>query len=414
MRTAWIECATGISGDMTLAALIDAGADVSTIRKAIDSLGLPDVRLRVETVIKGGFRSLHVLVDHPEQHAHRHFSDIRKLLDQSAVLTERQKQLALQMFRVIAEAEARVHGSTIEKVHFHEVGAIDSIVDIVGVAVAFDLLKIDRVVCNAVPTGRGFVRIDHGICPVPAPGTAEILKGIPLRDVPVDAELTTPTGAAIVKTLAHSFGSLPAMTIDAIGYGCGTLDFSPRANVLRIFIGQQAASGNTETVVLLETNLDDISGEVIGYTRERLMAHGALDVYAIPVDMKKDRPGIILSILCRPEAAAVMEDILFRETTTLGTRRHVLERSVRQRETITLQTPWGTVRAKKAWRPGEPAIVSPEFEDCAKLARQHGIPLTDVYRAAESGQQVARDHDHHGHDHDHHGHDHDHHGHDHS
>ncbi len=413
MRTAWIECATGISGDMTLAALIDAGADLTTIRNAIDSLGLPDVRLRVETVIKGGFRSLHVLVDHPEQHAHRHFSDIRKLLEQSSVLTERQKHLALQMFRVIAEAEARVHGSSIEKVHFHEVGAIDSIVDIVGVAVAFDLLKIDRVVCNSVPTGRGFVRIDHGICPVPAPGTAEILKGIPLRDVPVDAELTTPTGAAIVKTLAHSFGSLPAMTIESIGCGCGTLDFPPRANVLRIFIGQQTMVASAESVVLLETNLDDVSGEIIGYARERLMTHGALDVFTIPVQMKKDRPGTILSVLCRPDAAGVMEDILFRETGTLGIRRHLLERSVRQREMISIQTPWGAVRAKKAWRPGEAAIVSPEFEDCAAIARQHGIPLTDVYRAAEAGREVTskHDHDHHGHDHDHHGHGHDHHGH---
>ena len=187
MRIAWFECATGISGDMTLAALIDAGADVAVIRKAIASLNLPGVVLRVETVIKGGFRSLHALVDHPEQHAHRHFTDIRRIVEQATELTARQRQLALQMFLAVAEAEARVHGSTVEKIHFHEVGAIDSIVDIVGVAVAFDLLGIDRVVCNAVPTGRGFVKIDHGICPVPTPGTAEILKGIPLADIPIEA-----------------------------------------------------------------------------------------------------------------------------------------------------------------------------------------------------------------------------------
>ena len=236
MRTAWLECATGISGDMTLAALIDAGADPQVIRAAIQSLGLPDVRLRLETVIKGGFRSLQALVDHPEQNAHRHLSDIQAIVQRSS-LTARQQSLALQMFQVIAEAEARVHGVPVETIHFHEVGAIDSIVDIVGVAVAFDLLQIERVICNAVPPGRGFVRIDHGICPVPTPGTAEILKGIPLAVVPVDAELTTPTGAAIVKVLADSFGPLPGMTIEAVGCGCGSMTFAQRANVLRVFIG---------------------------------------------------------------------------------------------------------------------------------------------------------------------------------
>jgi uncharacterized protein (DUF111 family) len=177
MRIAWFECATGLSGDMTLAALIDAGADANQVRAAIASLNLPDVVVRIETVIKGGFRSLHVLVDHPEQHAHRHYTDIRRIVEQASALTPRQRQLALQMFLAVAEAEARVHGSTVEQIHFHEVGAIDSIVDIVGVAVAFDLLGIDRVICNAIPPGRGFVKIDHGICPIPAPGTAEILKG---------------------------------------------------------------------------------------------------------------------------------------------------------------------------------------------------------------------------------------------
>lgn len=283
MRIAWIECATGLSGDMTLAALVDAGADIAKVRSAIASLNLPDVVVRVETVIKGGFRSLQVLVDHPEQHAHRHYTDIRQIVEQASALTPRQRQLALQMFLAVAEAEARVHGSTVEQIHFHEVGAIDSIVDIVGVAVAFDLLGIDRVICNAVPPGRGFVKIDHGICPVPAPGTAEILKGIPLADVPIEAELTTPTGAAIAKTLADSFGPMPAMTIEAIGCGCGTMTFSERANVLRIFIGAACVPENTEHVVMLETNLDDVSGETIGHVRERLKSVGALDLSLIHI-----------------------------------------------------------------------------------------------------------------------------------
>lgn len=439
MRIAWLECATGISGDMTLAALIDAGVDRSAIRDAIATLNLPDVTLRVETVIKNGFRALQVMVDHPEQTSHRHFSDISRIIDQATGLTERQKILALQMFRAVAEAEATVHGSTVEHVHFHEVGAIDSIVDIIGAAVGFDLLNVDRIVCSPVPTGRGYVKIDHGICPVPTPGTAEILKGIPLRDIPIDAELTTPTGAAIVRTVADSFGPLPAMTIDAVGCGAGSMTFTDRANVLRIFVGTTSVPAGTEIVALLETNLDDVTGETIGFVRERLMTVGALDVYVTPVQMKKDRPGVILSVLCRPAEIAGLEEIVYRETSTLGIRRHLIERSLRHRDHVSVTTPWGTVTGKRAWQTGMAATFAPEFEDCAAVARQHGIPLRDVYRAAESAfQQIAdsgklpvfpssggstdsghsrRDHDHsHSHDHSHdhdHRHDHDH-SHDHS
>ncbi|MCA9066842.1 MAG: nickel pincer cofactor biosynthesis protein LarC, partial [Planctomycetaceae bacterium] len=290
MRVAWLECATGLSGDMTLAALIDAGVDRDALRTAIGSLNLPDVRLRIETTIKNGFRATQVFVDHPEQHAHRGFSDIRAIVEAATGLSPRQKSLALDLFRCVAEAEARVHGSTLEHVHFHEVGAIDSIVDIVGAAVGFDLLNVDRIVSNFIPPGRGFVRIDHGICPIPAPGTAEILKGIPLADIPIEAELTTPTGAAIVKILADSFGPMPPMTIEQIGCGAGCMTFADRANVLRIFVGTATESAGTELIVILETNVDDISGEVIGYTRERLMEAGALDVYVTAVQGKKNRP----------------------------------------------------------------------------------------------------------------------------
>ncbi len=431
MKTAWLECATGISGDMTLGALIDVGVDRSAIDAAIASLKLPDVRLRVETVIKSGFRATHVLVDHPEQHAHRHYSDICQILDQADALTDRQREIARQLFLAVAESEARVHGSTIERVHFHEVGAVDSIVDIVGAAVGFDLLGADRIVCNFVPPGRGYVHIDHGICAVPAPGTAEILKGIPLADVPIEAELTTPTGAAIVKTLADSFGPLPAMTIEQVGYGAGTMTFPQRANILRLFVGNAAAAPNSDFVSLLETNLDDVSGEVIGHTRNRLMGSGALDVYTTPVQMKKDRSGVILSVICRPEDEQDLEQILFDETGTLGIRRTVVQRSTQHRDHIDVKTPWGTVTGKRAWRTGSPPSFAPEFEDCAKLASEHGVALRDVYRAAESAfLQLAdsgtlpesagstsdghsHDHDGHSHDHDHHSHDHDGHSHDH-
>ena len=431
MKIAWLECATGISGDMTLGALIDLGVDREAIQTAIASLNLPDVVLRIETVIKNGFRATHVLVDHPEQHAHRHYQDICEILDQSC-LSDNQRSLAQQLFLAVAESEARVHGSTVDKVHFHEVGAVDSIVDIVGAAVGFDLLGADRIVCNYIPTGHGYVSIDHGICPIPAPGTAEILKGIPLTDVPIQAELTTPTGAAIVKTLADSFGPLPPMTISGVGYGAGTMTFPQRANVLRIFVGTAHPDASMQYITLLETNLDNVSGEIMGHTRERLTAAGALDVYTIPIQMKKDRPGVILSVLCLPHQTSDMEAILFAETRTLGIRRTQIQRSIQHREIVKVETPWGQVAGKVAWRSGSAKAFAPEFEDCAVIARQNGVSLRDVYRAAESAFQQceisakisdfnhtspsdghSHDHDHHSHDHDHHSHDHDSHTHDH-
>ena len=385
MRIAYFDCSTGISGDMTLGALIDAGVDADAIRAGIDSLDLAGVRLQTEAVVKAGFRATHVRVEHPEQHAHRHLSHIVQLIDGADSVTSKQKELAKRIFAALGEAEATVHGSTIEKVHFHEVGAIDSIVDIVGAAIGLDRLGVDQIVCSSIPTGRGQIRIAHGICTVPAPGTAELLKGIPLRDVPVEAELTTPTGAAIVKTVVDRFGALPDMTVEAIGYGAGTRDLPDRANVLRLFVGSATTSPETDRVFLLETNLDDLSPEIVGYTKQKLLAAGALDVYSTAIQMKKDRPGVILSIISRPGDVEALESILFDETATFGIRRHVLERSKRARKPHTVATPWGPVQGKLGWRSAGQSVFTPEFEDCARIAAEQGVPLRDVYRAAESG-----------------------------
>jgi uncharacterized protein (TIGR00299 family) protein len=433
VRIAYLDCSTGISGDMTVAALIDAGVDPQALRRAIDSLGLPGVTVTPHSVMRCGFRAIHLKVEHPEQHAHRHLADIVKLIDAAAALTGRQKDLAKRVFDAIAQAEAKVHGTTVDKIHFHEVGAIDSIVDIVAAAVGFDLLGADEIVCSPVPTGRGQVRIAHGVCPVPTPGTAELLKGIPLVDVPVDAELTTPTGAAILKTLVTRFGPLPPMTIDRIGYGAGTKDFADRANVLRLVVGTAADSPPSDRVLLLETNLDDVSAETIGYARQKLLAAGALDVYSTSIQMKKDRPGTLLAVICRLEDGERLEAILFAETATFGVRRQILERHKRVRQPCTVETPWGCV-AGKLGRHGASVVFTPEYEACARLATQYAVPLRDVYRAAESSFEqnkaaliaeldraegsppdVPPDHDHeHAHDHTHdHGHDHDH-SHDHS
>ncbi|MCB9953744.1 MAG: nickel pincer cofactor biosynthesis protein LarC [Planctomycetaceae bacterium] len=433
-RVAYLDCSTGISGDMTLAALIDAGVCVESIRRGIDSLGLEGVELQVTETIKGGFRATYIKVEHPAEQPCRNYSDILKLLNGATALTASQRSLAAQLFLAVAEAESRVHGSSIDKVHFHEVGAIDSIVDIVGAAIGFDLLNVDEVICSPIPTGQGQIRIDHGICTVPAPGTLELLKGIPLAHVPINAELTTPTGAAIVKVMVDRFGALPAMTIESVGYGAGTMTFPLRANVLRIIVGELAAAHDSEEVVLLETNLDDVTGEVLGHAKQQLLAAGALDVYSTSIQMKKDRPAHILSVLSRPADANRLENMLFEETGTLGVRRHLLRRSVRARTAHTVETVFGSVVGKIGWtRLGVPEF-SPEYEDCARIAREQGRTLREVYRAAEVAFAAAqtelqpehpvnahgdggsdRSHDHgHSHDHDHgHSHDHDH-SHDHS
>jgi len=384
MKIAYLECNTGISGDMTLGALIDAGVSQQAIEAGIDSLKLEGVRLRVGKVIKGGFSATAVTVEHPPQHAHRHLSDIREILERSDQLTDAQHDIAMQIFQAIAQAEAAVHGSSLEKVHFHEVGAIDSIVDIVAAAIGFDLLGVDQIHCSPIPTGYGLIHIDHGICPVPAPGTAELLKGIPLQDVPVEAELTTPTGAAIVKTMVDCFGRLPAMQIEQIGYGAGTKTFPQRANLLRLFVGTKTIQPQHETVSLLETNLDDTTAETIGYTRELLEQSGALDVYTTPIQMKKNRPAVQLSVLCKPEQTDALQAILFEQTGTLGIRISTIERAVLARSIVSVDTIYGSISGKLSQPTGKEPWFQPEFEDCARIAKEQQLPLREIYRTAQA------------------------------
>lgn len=404
---------------MTLAALIDAGVDAAAIQHGVDSLGLAGVRLMVTETVRCGFRATYIRVEHPAQHAHRHLQDIQHIIDRASALTARQKQRAHEIFNALGRAEARVHGVPLDQIHFHEVGAVDSIVDIVGAAIGWDLLGADLVMSSPIPPGRGYVQIAHGICPIPTPGTAELLKGLPLSDVPLQAELTTPTGAAIVQCLVDRFGTLPAMTIRDIGYGAGTKDFPERANVLRLFVGELSESPDIDEVLLLETNLDDVSGEILGYTRQKLQNAGALDVFATAIQMKKDRPGTLLSVLCRPADGPRLEQLLFDETGTFGIRQTRLLRSKRRRQAHTVETPWGSVAGKLGWLSGGTTVFTPEFESCAALAQQQGITLRDVYRAAEAAwlmesqrnlladagvpeppAALAHDHDH-DHDHDH-------------
>lgn len=380
-KIAYLDCASGISGDMTLAALVDAGAPLEAIQEAIGSLGL-DARLCAAEVKKNGVRALKITVEHPPQSGHRHLHHIRAIIERSR-LTGRQKETALKIFARLAEAEAKVHGVTVEKVHFHEVGAVDSIVDICGAAVGLDLLGVDRLTASPVPAGGGWVQTAHGRLPVPAPATAELLQGIPLAESTVQAELTTPTGAAILATLVEEFGPLPPMRIERIGYGAGHRDIQEQPNILRLFVGQSVQQVTGDTVWMLETNLDDTSGEWIGYCTQRLLEAGALDVYTTAIQMKKNRPAVKLSVLCRSEDVGRLEDILFGETTTLGVRRWPVSRHVLPRSLHTVQTAWGPIEGKVCWGPDGQARFSPEFEVCQRAATEHGLPLRLVYEAAQ-------------------------------
>jgi len=382
MRLAYLDCFSGISGDMTLGALVDAGVELAELNAAVESLGLADCRLLARQVSKRGFRATQVTVEFGPQPAHRHLDQILRMID-LARLTDRQKDLARRIFTRLAQAEAKVHGTSVEKVHFHEVGAADSIADVVASAVGWDLLGVERVVASAVPTGTGKVEIEHGILSVPAPATAELLTGIPLAESPVRCELTTPTGAAILATLAHSFGPMPSMVIERIGYGAGHRDLDEQPNVLRLFVGEAVDAPGGEQVWVLETNLDDISGELIGYCTTRLWQAGALDVFTTAIQMKKNRPGVKLSVLCHAGDTDAIESILFQETTTLGVRRWPVSRNVLVRRSHRVVTEWGPIEGKLGWLGGSSPRFAPEFESCRRVASEHGVPLRAVYEAAQ-------------------------------
>ncbi len=377
MRIAYLDCASGASGDMILGALIDAGVDLPTVQTGIDSLGLPSCRLAVEEVKKQAFRALQLTVEHEPEHAHRHLHHIVAMIERST-LSPSQRELALRIFNRLAEAEAKVHGSTIEKVHFHEVGAVDSIADIVGSAIAWDLLGVDRVVCSPVPVGTGFVQIAHGRCSIPAPATGELLRGVPIAASSVEGELTTPTGAAIISTLVDEFGPLPAMTISATGYGAGQTDFE-HPNLLRLLVGETASSSlHGDEIVLLETNLDDTPGEAIGHCVEQLWQAGALDVATSALQMKKNRPGVMLSVQCRPAEADALAKIIFRETTTLGLRRSTLHRQTLPRRKVQVATDWGEIDGIVATLPDGTERFSPEYDSCREIADKEHVPKEGI------------------------------------
>ncbi len=384
MKAAYFDCFSGISGDMTLGALIDAGCSVEVLRAKLKGLQVPGWELASEKVWKNGMAATLVRVKTEDQQTHRSLSTILEILEKSG-LDQRVKERASAIFRKLGEAEAAVHDVPIEKIHFHEVGALDAIIDIVGACIGFEDLGLEKFACSALNVGGGTARMAHGVLPVPAPATARLLIGKPTYSNGVQKELVTPTGAAMVATLCQSFGPQPAMSISAIGYGAGAADLEGQPNVLRIMVGELAEKDvdtHGGTIRVLEANLDDMNPQIFGYLLEKALAAGALDVFATPVQMKKNRPGTLVTILCKPEDEGKFQEMLFAETTTLGVRSHLVERRAMPREFATVTTRFGDVRMKVCRMNDRVQHVAPEFEDCRKLAEQKNVPLHEVMEQA--------------------------------
>jgi uncharacterized protein (TIGR00299 family) protein len=434
MRIAYLECFSGMSGDMFLGALIDAGVPPRVLEDAVAALGV-GARLEISRVVRSGISAtkLDVWVDgekdsprdthehahenrhdhghehHDHEHRHQHehtpvaavdsakassprehshsrgLNEIREIIS-NAGISNTAKQTAIAIFEALGAAEARIHATSIEKVHFHEVGAVDAMVDIVCAAVGAEALGVDKIICSPLNVGGGTVKCAHGTFPVPAPATVELLKDAPVYSSGLQAELVTPTGAAIVKVLASGFGAFPEMRIEKSGYGAGSREFPGHPNVVRLTIGEAAsvlaAKTACETVSVLEANLDDLNPQVFGYVLDRLLEEGALDAFAMPVQMKKNRPGTLLTVLCKPEDAGKLSQLVFTETTTLGVRRRDEMRQTLARRWENVCTQWGEVRIKIASMNGTVTNYAPEYEDCRRIAAEHHVPLKDVMQAA--------------------------------
>ena len=378
---AYFDCFSGISGDMTLGALIDLGVPTDWLKDNLLQLPLNGFDLSVSTVHRHGVHAKYARVEVLEHDHSRHYSDIISLVNNSS-LPVSVKERSLDIFDRIASAESHIHGCSKENVHFHEVGAIDAIVDIVGTALCIDYLKIDRVISSQIPIGKGFVSCQHGKLPVPAPATVEILKGIPVYGTDIPHELVTPTGAAIITSLAEGFEPIPEIKIDSVGYGAGTRDLEQRPNLLRIMIGKTGGlqrGVQNDRLLIVETCIDDMNPEIFGFLMERLFEDGALDVYWIPVFMKKNRPGTMVQVLCRMDQKETIANRIFTETTSIGVRYYEAFRSILSREQVEIETAFGPVAIKKVKNPDGSIRVVPEYEACKRIALEKNLPLRSVY-----------------------------------
>ena len=421
MKIAYFDCFSGISGDMTLGALVDAGVPPEILTDGLATLKLDaEFSLHFEKAVKHGITGTRSIVDvHPEHtssyeeearsdshgHSHhhhehgpsRHLSDIFKLLDDSDLAAE-VRDTAKRVFDRLAEAEAKVHNTTKANVHLHEVSGIDSIVDIVGSVIGFAHLEVDAIYASPLSLGRGFVRCAHGLMPVPVPGTMELLQGVPIHQTDIPKELVTPTGAALITTLSQGFGVMQQMRLDRVGYGAGTRDLEKRPNLLRLCLGEKTSDAGlktihhhaeTDSVDIIETNVDDMSPEITGYVTSQLFEHGALDVFLAPVYMKKSRPATQITVLCPTGHRDKLIELLLTETTTFGVRLSSADRIKLRRDFIQIKTQWGAIQAKRGYFNGTLIKTVPEYEDCKRLAEQNNVPLRQVYAEALSSLSSA-------------------------
>jgi len=380
MRVLYYDCFSGISGDMNLGAMIDLGVDISYLKKELGKLNLGGWDLVAEKDHRHGIKGTKVTVRQlVHEHTHRHLSDIEKIISGSS-LSDEVKKLCMEIFMKIAAAESSVHGIPVEKVHFHEVGAIDSIIDITGAAICYNYMNVDAVYVSVVELGGGFVNCDHGKLPVPAPATIEIIKGIPVRTGGVDFEATTPTGAAILSVLGTEFRSSNPLKIEKTAYGIGHKDHSDVPNLLRVSLGETIAETETgHRALLIESNLDDMNPEFYEYISDRLFKAGASDVYCSQIIMKKGRPGVVLSVICEPGSEDHIREIIFTESTTLGIRTYGFKKDTLVREFSKLKTSFGEVTVKRSFYNGKEVSAKPEYDECKRIAQERNIPLKEVY-----------------------------------
>jgi len=381
MKIAYFDCFSGISGNMIIGALIDAGLDPAILEAELKKLPVAGYSLSVKKVLKNGISGTHFSVITDEHHSHRSLSHITGIINDSG-LDPWVKEQALAVFTDIGTVEARIHGVPVDEIHFHEIGAVDSIVDITGAMIALKELDIAVVESSAVHLGSGFIKTQHGLLPVPAPATAELLKSIPVFSKNIEGELTTPTGAALIVHLARRFGPIPAMKIHRTGYGAGTHDL-PIPNLLRVHIGEtQESDIDTDDILVMECNIDDMNPQYYQHIFQTLLDRGALDVFITPIIMKKGRPASLLTVLCTQENAETLQDILFRESTTSGIRIHASSRKILKRSFVKIETKYGIVSVKVHEKDGEVITIAPEYEDCRRIAEEKNVPLKEVCREA--------------------------------
>jgi hypothetical protein len=393
MKIAYFDCFSGASGDMILGALLDAGLELAYLKQELAKLGLEHYDVDKTPVVKNGISGTQALVkieqDHHHDH-HRHLADISAIIDQSP-LPEKVKRDSLRIFRRLAEAEAKVHNTSVEKIHFHEVGAMDAIIDVVGSVIGLHALTIDTITCSALHVGAGTVECAHGTLPVPAPATAELIRGKPVYATGIQGELLTPTGAAILTTLAADFGPLPAMTIDRIGHGAGTADRAI-ANMVRLFIGSDGPTAGTfqqEQTATIETTIDDMNPQIYDHLIEKALQMGALDIFCTAVQMKKNRSGTLVTIICTPDKVTLLSDLIFRETTSIGLRWRLDNRFMLQREFIRVNTRFGVITCKAATQGKELINLTPEYDECKRMAIAHHVPLKTVLEEARAQALAA-------------------------